>query len=295
MLLRRIVQANGHCRRIGQCVPSRSIVPLGANVGLHHAPHVNAMAEQASFRLNGGLRSFSAATGDQKTSESDEEALQAKERSMLRKFQGASTFLGIGAIAWGSWWSISQAMYMVGTVYAKPHLVAYAGFWFGFSTAWVCAALATAVYRLTFIRPEFAYSNTMDILRQNSKVQELLGSKIRDGKLKSYEIKDGRFQFGGAVPTWLPHKIQMMYIIYGEKGMGLVTTVCVKKPSLLPRKLEPDLLSVDVLDDSKAGKPAETIVIAGDEKQLKVRDNIHRLLDIKMNFSMGKKVSDDAE
>jgi hypothetical protein len=208
--------------------------------------------------------------------------IEKKERGMLVRLYGAGTIVGTGAIAYGAWWAINASMKMVGTVYSSPHIVAYAGFWFGFGTATMCAALAIGLYRLTFIRPEFAFRDTLNVVKKNDAVKAMLGNSIRDGKLKTYEIKGGRITAEGAMPKWSPHSIQLMYMIYGEKGMGLVTTVCVKSPSLLPRQLDPSLLAVDFLDKDKTGKEQETLIIVGDKAQLQVRDNIHRLLDLKL-------------
>lgn len=232
-------------------------------------------------------RCFAAAQPPESGETEDAEALK-KETSALRKFYGLGTVLSTGLIGYGAWWGVNTTMKFVGAVYASPHIVAYVGFWAGFGTASLCAALAIGVYRLTFIRPEFAFSDTFAVVKNNDQVKSTLGKSIRKANLKTYEIQGGRFTAEGAVPKWNPHKIQMMYMIYGEKGMGLVTTVCVKQPSLIPRALEPNLLAIDFLDKDKINKDQETLVIVGDKSQLDVRDNIYRLLDIKLDFAMGK-------
>jgi len=217
------------------------------------------------------------------TDEEKDAAAAAEEKSMLRRFYGITTVVSTAAIGYGSWWMINNAMKMVGAVYASPHIVAYAGFWFGFVTNTVLAALAIGVYRLSFIRPEGAFGDTFKMVRNNAEVKKALGNTIKDGKLKSYEIKGGRFTTSGALPKWLPHQLQMTYIVYGEKGAGLVTTVVEKKPSLIPRQLEPHLLAVDMLDeDDTIKKGVDTLLLVGDKSQLEVRDNIRRLLKLKV-------------
>lgn len=263
--------------------PQSSAVPLLRSVSKYRCDHVPLAASLSLVQK----RCFAAEKPPEGQGDEVDAEKAKNESAVLRKFYGAGTVVSGGVIAYGSWWCINSSMKMVGAVYAAPHLVAYAGFWFGFGTASMCAVLATAVYRLTFIRPEGAFKDTLAVVKNNPAVKAALGNHIRDGKLKTYEIKDGRFSVSGAMPTWLPHKLQMMYIIYGDKGMGLVTTVCVKKPSLMPRALDPNLLAVDFLDKDKINKDQETLVIVGDETQLEVRDNIHRLLDLKLDFALG--------
>merc|ERR1719409_1494434 len=124
----------------------------------------------------------------------------------------------MAGLGYASWKGTSLMMSMIATVYAKPHLVLYIGFWSGFSVASICACLAYSLYRLTHIKPENAFNQTFAILKEHPKVTALLGEHLRDAKLKTYEITDGDLSWRGAYPRWMPHRVQMMYMVYGEKS-----------------------------------------------------------------------------
>jgi len=217
--------------------------------------------------------------GDTDDAQAAEE--EAREVSRLRNLQGIGTLVGLCTVGYGAWVCTSFVMKMVGTVYANPHLVAYGGFVLGFGTASLCALLAISLYRMTIIRPEFAWKDTFNVIKNDPKVQHLLGGKVSYDKFRTYEISGGRLSLAHLLPRWVPHRVQLMYKIRGEHGDALVTAVCVKRVGFLPRKLDIDLLAVDPLDAKNVIKQKATLLLIGEESQLQLMDSIRRVLELR--------------
>ena len=79
----------------------------------------------------------------------------------------------------------------IGAIYAQPHLVAYVSFWMGVLSSGALAAVGFGVYRMTFIKPDNVFKQTLSVLLKDERAQKALGYDIKPCSVKSYEIKDG--------------------------------------------------------------------------------------------------------
>lgn len=218
------------------------------------------------------------------------EAAETNSQMALRKLQGgASAAVLVGSLGL-TWYSVKGIMGAIGAVYSQPHLIAYISYWLGVASAGGAAGVAFGIYRMTFIRPENVFNQTLSVVTRDPQAQKLLGYNITAASVKSYEIKDGKlfFETSTSFPTWKPHVCEMSFLLYGSERMGLVTTKCTKVMSLVPGRLSIDFVALDILDKERIDADTETVMLVGEKNQLNKANSIYHLLDLKTAAKEGK-------
>jgi len=211
---------------------------------------------------------------------------EVQDKSFMLKVNGTAVLAGTAVMGWVSWRLTAKVLQLIGVLYSSPHLAAYIGFWTGCTSSAIAGAAAFCAYRLTHIRPENVHKQALAKLRNHPDVVKLIGNSIMPAKLKAYEIKDGKLIMRDGKPQWAPHKVEMMFVVQGERCKGLVCADAVKVMwPPVPGALSFNFLAVDVMDKKRISDDTETIVVAGDASQgSQVRDNIKQFLDMKVDF-----------
>lgn len=266
MILSRIVSRS--CSRAVPFVPHR-VGPCQTGPSLRTSCPSREVEQQRSLTtsLPRSSPKLEAELAKQKQQELDNEAHETRTQTLRRKLYGSLWTVGLAGSVVGTWYASRAVLTTIGTIYANPHMIAYIGFWSGVACSTVAAATAFGVYRLTFIRPENVYHQSVAALMANEKAKNLLGNRMVAAKLKTYAVGGGRVMgrgIGSSSFTWQPHSCEMAYLVHGERASAIVLTKCTKVTSLVPGKLTVDFLAAQAVgaDGGPSGSPVQ--VLSGD-------------------------------
>jgi hypothetical protein len=178
------------------------------------------------------------------------------------------------------------------TMHAFIHLdfytVAEIGFVAGItSTAATIGAVNYAMRTMT-ISPEQVLRKSFDMIRSSPGVLEMMGAtsitskSLNTGVFRAYQVDGGKFGFKSGMIGWERPSLQLTYQIHGGEDKQAVVVVDATKDRW--GNLIINFVSVDLLVEGGEGP---TIIVAGDEKYFKIRDDLRTYVSLNRRYVKG--------